>query len=210
MVANYASGKRRFYSYATEADALEAAGKLARHLSERDVVAAAMTNEQAADYAAAVQTIAPFNLALPATVSTVAECLKLVDDLPNLHAAAKFYAARHKTVVCKPVADVVAELVSVKEKRGASARYLQDLRFRLGRFADAFRKDACNVTTAEVQTWLDSQKLSPQSYQNNRRVAHLLFEFAVARGVAPALRGVAGVPAVPGHRRACRFALCGD
>lgn len=184
MVANYASGKRRFDSYATESDALEAAGRLARQLSERDVVAAAMTNEQAADYAAAVQTLAPFNLALPATVSTLAECLKLVGDLPNLHAAAKFYAARHKTVTPKPVADVVAELVSVKEQRGASARYLQDLRFRLGRFADAFRKDACNVTTAEVQTWLDSQKLSPQSYQNNRRVAHLFFEFAVARGFA--------------------------
>ena len=114
MVANYASGKRRFDSYATESDALEAAGRLARQLSERDVVAAAMTNEQAADYAAAVQTLAPFNLALPATVSTLAECLKLVGDLPNLHAAAKFYAARHKTVTPKPVADVVAELVSAE------------------------------------------------------------------------------------------------
>ena len=67
MVANYASGRRRFDSYPTEADALEAAGRLARQLSERDVVAAAMTNGQAADYAAAVQTLAPFNLSLPAT-----------------------------------------------------------------------------------------------------------------------------------------------
>ncbi len=114
----------------------------------------------------------------------MAECLKLVGDLPNLHAAAKFYAAWHKTVTRKAVADVVAELVSVKEKSGASPRYLQDLRFRLGKFADAFRKANCNVTPAEVQTWLDSPKLSPQSYQNNRRVAHLLFEFAVARGFA--------------------------
>ena len=62
MVANYADGKRRFDSYATEADALDAANRLARQLSERDVVAAAMTNEQAADYAAAVQKLAPFNL----------------------------------------------------------------------------------------------------------------------------------------------------
>lgn len=49
-----ADGKRRFDCYATEADALDAANTLARQLSERDVVAAAMTNEQAADYAAAV------------------------------------------------------------------------------------------------------------------------------------------------------------
>ena len=38
-----------------EADALDAANRLARQLSTREVVAAAMTNEQAADYAAGVK-----------------------------------------------------------------------------------------------------------------------------------------------------------
>ena len=47
MVANYADGNRRFDSYSTEAAALEAANKLAKQLSEREVLAAAMTNEQA-------------------------------------------------------------------------------------------------------------------------------------------------------------------
>ena len=42
MVRTYAQGKRRFDSYATEADGLDAAGRLARQLSERDVVAASM------------------------------------------------------------------------------------------------------------------------------------------------------------------------
>ncbi|MBI3417994.1 MAG: tyrosine-type recombinase/integrase [Verrucomicrobia bacterium] len=184
LVANYASKKRRLDSYPTEAEALDAANRLVRQLSEAQVLAASMTNQQAADYAAAVQTLAPFNLALPTVASTVAECLKLVGDLPNLHAAAKFYAARHKRTVAKPVAAVVAELLAVKESRGASARYLQDLRFRLNRFADTFHKDAGNVTTAEIQSWLDGLKLKPQSYQNFRRVVYLLFEFAVARGYA--------------------------
>jgi integrase len=184
MVANYAGGKRRFDSYSAEADALEAAGRLARQLSERDVLAAALTNGQAAEYAAAVQTLAPFSLSLPAVTSAVAECLKLVGDLPNLHAAAKFYAARHKRTVSKRVADVVAELLTLKQARRKSGRYLADLRSRLGRFADAFQKDACNVTTAEVQAWLDAQKAAPQTLANTRRVVHLLFEFAVARGYA--------------------------
>jgi hypothetical protein len=184
MVANYAQGKRRFDSYATEAEALDAAQTLARKMSERDVVAAAMTNEQAADYAAAVQTLASHKLSLPAVASTVAECLKLVGGLAELHAAAKFYAARHKRTTAKPVAKVVAELLAVKEGRGASARYLGDLRSRLTQFAVAFPKDACNVTTPEVQAWLDSKKRSPQTYQNFRRVTHLLFGFAIARGYA--------------------------
>lgn len=185
MVANYAGGKRRFDSYPTEAEALSGASLLARRLSERGVLAAAMTNEQAADYAAAVQTLAPFNLPLPATVSTVAECLKLVGgDLPNLHAAAKFYATRHKQIVRKSVADGVAEMMQVKEARRNSPRYLADLRSRLSRFAGDFRKDTGNVTTAEVQAWLDGLKLSTQSYKNYRTVLHVFFEFAVARGYA--------------------------
>ena len=58
QIANYAQGKRRLDSYPDEATALEEAGKLARQLSERNVLAAGMTNAQAADYAAA-STIAP-------------------------------------------------------------------------------------------------------------------------------------------------------
>jgi integrase len=183
-VANYASGKRRLESFPTEATALDRANQLARQTSERDVVAATMTNGQAADYASAVQALAPFNVTLPDTAGTVAACLKLVGDLPNLHAAAKFYAARHKKTERKRVAEVVAELLQVKAARKASPRYLDDLRSRLTRFGEAFAKDAGDVTTAEVQAWLDNQRLSVQTYVNNRRVAHVLFEFAVARAYA--------------------------
>jgi integrase len=184
QVANYAQGKRRLDSYPDEATALEEAGKLARRLSERNVMAAGMTNAQAADYASAVQTLAPFNVNLSATVGTVAECLKLVGDLPNIHAAVKFYAVRNKKITRKPFADVVAELLAIKEARRASPRYLEDLRYRLNRMAESFRKEIGNVTTAEVQEWLDSQKFSAQGYGDYRSRLHLLFQFAVARGYA--------------------------
>ena len=186
MVGNYSSGKRRFDCYGDEAAAIEAASRLARQLSEREVVAAAMTNEQAADYAAAVQALAPFKVALPVAAGTLAECLKFVADLPNVLAACQHYAASRKTTTRKPVADVVAELLAVKANRQASKRYLEDLRSRLNRFADAFRKDACDVTTPEVQAWLDGFNLAAQTYANFKRCAHLLFEFAVARGYAAA------------------------
>jgi len=184
MVSNYANGRRRFDSYATEADSLEAANKLARQLSERDVLSATMTREQSLEYASAVQTLKPFNVSVSATASAVAECLKTVGDLSNLHAAVKFYVARHKQTIKKPVADVVAEFLAIKASRGASDRYMQDLRYRLTRFAESFHKDTCNVTTALIQEWLDAQKLGAQSYANYRRVIHLLFKFAVARGYA--------------------------
>lgn len=192
MVANYAEGKRRFDGYPTETLALEAAAKLARQLSERDVIGASMTREQAMEYASAQQALKPFGVTVAAAVAAVAECLKTTGDVSNLHAAVKFYGARFKRTTAKRVADVVAELLAVKEKRSASIRYLEDLRARLGRFAEAFEKDACKVTTAEVQAWLDGLKIEPQTYVNFRRVLHLLFEFAVARGYA-ADNPVAGV-----------------
>lgn len=186
FVASYASGRRKLISYANETDALDAAHRLARQLSEREVCAASLTNADASDYASATQALAPHGVALPAAASTLAECLKLVADLPNVLAACKHYAESRKTTTRKPVRDVVAELLTVKENRQASRRYLEDLRSRLNRFADAFAKDACDVTTPEVQAWLDAGKVAAQTYNNNRRVAFLLFEFAVARGYAAA------------------------
>ena len=182
MVSNYATGKRRFDSYASEADAVEAAGKLARQLSECEVLAAAMTNEQASEYAAAVQKLAPFNVGLLSAADAVAEAFKLVGGLTDLTAAVKFYAARHKRTTPKRVADVVKELLEVKEARGAAKRYLEDLRSRLNVFAKDFVCDAGNCETSQIQTWLDARKLAAQGYMNFRRVLHLLFEFATARG----------------------------
>lgn len=182
MVANYATGKRRFDSYATEAEALDAAAVLARRMSQRDVLAASLTNEQAAEYAAAIQKLAPANVDLLGAVGAVAEALKYVGDLAGVVAAAKFYAARHKNVTAKPVADAVAELLALKSARGKSERYIRDLRTRLARFAEAFRCDCCNVLTADVQAWLDGMKLAPRSIKNFRAALGVLFRFAESRG----------------------------
>jgi hypothetical protein len=103
MVANYAEGKRRFDCYAKERDALEAAERSARLLSERQVLAASMTNEQAGEYASAVQKLAPFNVSLLETADTVAKCLKVLGELATVREAVKFYAARHKQIQRKPV-----------------------------------------------------------------------------------------------------------
>ncbi len=181
MVANYASGKRRFDSYANEAEAIEAAGTLARQLSERQVVAAALTNEQASEYSAAVLKLKPLNVGLLSAVDTVAEALKLVGDLSGIIAAAKFFKSKHKSITPKPVADAVAELIALKQARGKSERYLRDLRSRLARFADAFKREIGNVTTPDVQGWLDAMKLSPRSVKNYRAALATLFSFAESR-----------------------------
>ena len=201
MVANYADGNRRFDSYSTEAAALEAANKLAKQLSEREVLAAAMTNEQASEYAAAVQKLAPFGLGLLSAADTLANALKTIGGfetvekvkeaaaqgkplpaLAEVQAAAELYKSKHKKITDKRVGEVIAELIALKKSRGASERYVDDLRFRLEKFGTRFQCNLSSVQTPDIQEWLDGLKLSSQSYANNRRVVHLLFEHGVTRG----------------------------
>ena len=184
MVSNYADGeRRRFDSYANEADAISAATKLAQRLDSRDYVAASMTREQAIEFANASARLKPFNVSVDASTATVAECLKAVGDLASLHAAVKFYAARHRQVTTKKtVAATVAELLAMKKARKKSDSYIGDLRVRLTRFAEAFAVDISTVTTADVQKWLDGLKLAPQTAKNFRTVVGTLFSFAESRG----------------------------
>jgi hypothetical protein len=201
MVANYSTGKRRFDSYADESLAIEAATKLARQMSERQVIAAAMTNEQAQEYASAVQKVKPFNVGLLAVADAVAEVLRIIGgfkdmdavkiaaaqgqplpELDELKTAAKFYRERRQKITAKRVADVVAELIAMKKARGKSPRHVRDLSSRLNCFADVFKRDIGNVTTADVQGWLDGLKLSARSVKNYRAALASLFGFAESRG----------------------------
>jgi len=179
MVANYADGKRRFDSYSSETLALEAAAALARRLSETDTKAAQMTEEQAVEYVNAARELQPLGVSLTDAVSRFVEAFKIAGDVV---AAAKFYRERHKKITPKRVADVVAELLTLKQSRGGADRYVRDLRLRLSRFAADFQCNIGSVTTPDLQSWLDGLKLSSQSYANYRRVVHLLFEHGVARG----------------------------
>lgn len=182
MVANYAGGPRRLDSYADEGEALEAAAALAKQLSERQVLAANLTNADAAQFAAAVQTLGNHGVQLLPAVSALDRCLESGVGLADLPAACRLWLDHHRKVKPMPVAKVVAELLSVKAARGASDRYLSDLQGRLGRFAEDFQTEIGNVTSAMVQEWLDGLRLAPQSYANYRRVVGTLFRHAQTRG----------------------------
>jgi integrase len=182
-VADYTSGARRFRGFSDAGEAKREAENIARQLSTGDATAATMRNTEAASFGRAIEILAPTGVSLELAAVSFAEAFRILNGNAIVEAA-KFYLARHKPIQPKAVADVVAELMAVKESRGSSARYLQDLQSRLGRFADAFHKDVGSVTLSEVQAWLDGLKLATQSYVNFRRVLHLLFQFAVSRGYA--------------------------
>ena len=207
MVANYAKGRRRFDSYPTESDAMDAAVRLARQISEGQVLAASLTNDDAAAFTAAMQVLADHpGISVLAAAETVSACLKIIDGgLTSIIAAAEHYAATQARVTPRSVELAVADYISVKHAQGSAKRYLEDLRSRLGQLAKAFRMEVGSISTSALQTWLDQSGLSPQSSRNFRTVLGGFFKFARARGwcsmdpttglVVPKVRGK-GEPAI--------------
>ena len=181
-VADYSNGTRRFIDFADEQEALARARQIARLLNEGDAIGASFRGEDAAAFTAAIQTLAPFNLPLPVAAEGLAEALRVTGSLANLLQAAEAWARDHKQLIRKPLREVVSAFVELKIKQQASRRYLQDLRSRLGRFGEAIRKDACDVSTVDIQAYLDGVGGSSQTRKNYRTVLHVFFEFALARG----------------------------
>ena len=143
-----------------------------------------MTNADAAAYAAATDTLEPYSVSLPAAAETLAKCLETAGDVSSVLEAVNFWALRNKPVTRASVSEVVEKMLIVKRNEQSSERHLGDLRSRLGRFAADFQKDCCDVTTAEIQHWLDDLDLTNRSKINYRTTIHSLFEFAVTRGYA--------------------------
>jgi integrase len=102
--------------------------------------------------------------------------------------AAQHYAAhlRASEKSCTAV-ELVKELVAAKEKDGASARHVSDLRSRLNIFAEKFDgQPVATITSAEIDDWLRSLPVSPVTRNHYRRLIVLAFNFAVRRGYATA------------------------
>jgi hypothetical protein len=100
--------------------------------------------------------------------------------VPHLHASNRTCTA----------AELVDELLKVKEADGASKRYLSDLRSRLTRFSESFDgKPVAEMTAPQIDEWLRNlsnketgKRLSPVTRNNFRRVLMTAFSFALGRG----------------------------
>lgn len=150
-------------------------------LNSPDVSAREIMQHEAAAYFAAVDRLKPYSVNLDEATAMLVQCLQVkgVGSLATLYEAAKFYAARHKATTDKPIREIADEFIQFKQERGLSGAYIGDLRYRLERFAEAFKGNIGSVSTSAIQQWLDGLEVSSQSYMNFRRVIYLLFEFAV-------------------------------
>lgn len=95
--------------------------------------------------------------------------------------ALAFYLAHlRSTQSSKPVRDVVDALLLHRQRKGKSDRYQNDLRVRLQRFEKQFgERHIADITREEVEAWLDTLTVAPVTYNNFRRLLHVLWAFAL-------------------------------
>jgi integrase len=129
------------------------------------------TERQRAEYLECAELLKPFN-------ATIRDAVNFY--VPHLHATKRTCSA----------AELVDELLKIKEADGASERYLSDLRSRLTQFSDSFDgKPVAEITSPQIDEWLRTlsdketgKRLSPVTRNNFRRVLIVAFNFAKERG----------------------------
>ena len=182
-LADYTEGRRRLRSFPTAKKALAEADRIAALLAAGEAHAAQFRGREAAMLGRCMELARPTGDPLELIVSRYAEVVRILGDGALAVEAARFFKERNPdNLPFKTVAEVVTELLAAKEARGASKRYLQDLRARANRFAEAFKVGIADVTTPDVQAWLDGLKGSPRTAKNFRGTVGTLFSFAEARG----------------------------
>lgn len=103
-----------------------------------------------------------------------------IDDAINEHAAA---IERRKRSVS--VNQLVDEFITNRRAKGKSEIYIRDLTTRLRRFKMLMGdRIIAEITTADVDHWIQSLKVGPQTQNNFRAVLSAMWTFAVRRSYA--------------------------
>ena len=113
------------------------------------------------------------------------ECASLLEPYGKTLRDAVHYFLPHLKALnrtCK-FSVLIDELVAARKADRASARYLGDLRSRLGRFSQSVGdKTVSEITGPQVDQWLRNLPVAPTSRNNSRRVLIVAFNFALKRG----------------------------
>ncbi|MCF7765455.1 MAG: site-specific integrase [Verrucomicrobia bacterium] len=174
--------RKRFNTYQ---DARREADVIAARLASGEAQALHLTGHDRREYVQAMAILRTSGVGLVDAVERFTKAQALLGDV-SLVDAAEFYLKRNpKNLVRKTVSEAVAELLQAKTEAGRSRVYVADLRYRCGRFADAFQCALTDVTGDLIESFLGSLKLSARSRNNFVRAIRTLVEFAIKKRYLP-------------------------
>src|ERR1017187_6322998 len=139
--------KRVFFS--TVEAALEEADDVVKLLGSEDVDVLELRSADKAAYKRARELLDPLGVSIEVAAAEYAHIKRLLGDMPPT-VAAEYYVRKHPSKIeHKPVPVVVTELLAAKLADGCSPRYLQALRYNLGKFAKRFQGGINTVAGGE-------------------------------------------------------------
>jgi integrase len=110
-------------------------------------------------------------------------CLSLLEPYPghSLLDATKFYVAHLEATAKSITLDaLLARFLESKRRARLSARHLEDLQQRLGRFVRDFGATGVRtITAAQIGDWLHGLGVAPQTFNNYHANLHTFFGYAL-------------------------------
>ena len=178
-------GKRTLQSFNSFKKARKAADNVNVSLMKGEVKSLVLSNDDKVVYLRALKALKSTGTALDLAAHQFAESVKVLGGASLLEAA-RYYIGRHPTKLPrKPVQGVVEEFIRSRRDAKRSEVYVEDLEYRLGRFAKAFQTCIAEVSQSDVVRFLSGLGLSARSQYNFRKVLRTLFEFAKMQGYLP-------------------------
>jgi integrase len=127
--------------------------------------------------------VSEFGVTIAAAIQEWVSARRTAGDIP-ISDAVRFYAAnRSDLFATRSNSQVAAEFIQSLKRKGVSDLYVRQATLNLKRFSNALPRNIADVTTADINRFLDGlKKLSPVSKNGIRRNLVTMFGFAKKQG----------------------------
>lgn len=167
MITWFVAGRRQRKNVSDEAAARKEAASVAEKLNRGQQQALERTGADRESYVVARTKLAPFGIPLHDAVTDYAAAMTLLGG-PPLLGAIRFYLKHHRDRIPeKRVKDAYEEFLRQQRADNRSVRYIQEIRSRLGRFAESFKMNLVDVYTPMIDQWIRSLSISQPPIPSN-------------------------------------------
>lgn len=179
------AGRSHRKTFSDEKEALKFAREQAEKLAAGQVQSPSISATEVSTFREAERRLgdtAPIHVA----AGEYASAVRRLGDSATLNQAVEFFL--HNSIrpeLQRTVSEVVEEFVATKQSDGLSERYVEDVTWRLRRFAKDFRLNIEHVTTRDLDTWLRKLTTGLVTRDNFRKHIVTLFNFARRQGYLP-------------------------
>lgn len=197
-------GRRKYETFKDEKTVRDRAKQLAEATNANKVGEHRLTGNKLADYVASTSAAEHAGVSLVTAVAEYVEARKRLKETgvsvvaaaaeyaeakkraqgQSLIEAAEFFAQNHDlNLPQRTIAGIIPDFIEAKRADCRSEQYLVTLRSELKKAAAYFTQPIGDITTANLDDWLRSQKdVTPRTRLNMRRTLVTLFSFAKLRG----------------------------